>query len=173
MAPQRHARSTTTWDSTWRSPATITEPNRATAFTYDANGNVLTRTVTDTSVTPNVSRTWTYTYDGYNRRLSEDGPRTDVSVTSTTYAYYGTAATCAATVSGATTTGCRGQLNTMTNALSQVTTFDEYNAHGQPLTITDANGVVTTLTYDARQPTHFARGGRRDDHVPVLADWVF
>ena len=32
-----------------------------------------------------------------------------------------------------------------------VTTFNTYNAYGQPLTITDPNGVVTTLTYDARQ----------------------
>ena len=32
-----------------------------------------------------------------------------------------------------------------------MTTYNTYNAHGQPLTITDPNGVVTTLTYDARQ----------------------
>ena len=31
-------------------PTLITEPNRTTSFTHDANGNVLTRTVTDTSV---------------------------------------------------------------------------------------------------------------------------
>ncbi len=32
-----------------------------------------------------------------------------------------------------------------------LTTFNTYNAHGQPLTMTDPNGVVTTLTYDLRQ----------------------
>jgi len=32
-----------------------------------------------------------------------------------------------------------------------VTTFDSYNAHGQPLIITDPSGVVTTLAYDSRQ----------------------
>jgi YD repeat-containing protein len=31
------------------------------------------------------------------------------------------------------------------------TTFNTYNAHGQPLTITDPNGVISTLTYDLRQ----------------------
>jgi len=35
--------------------------------------------------------------------------------------------------------------------MGQVTTFNTYNAHGQPLTITDPNGVLTTLTYDLRQ----------------------
>jgi RHS repeat-associated protein len=58
----------------------------------------------------------------------------------TTYGYY----TC--------TTGYQcGQLQTVTNAAGQVTTFNTYNAYGQPLTITDPNGVLTTLTYDAHQ----------------------
>ena len=129
---------TTAWNATWRLPALITEPNRTTGFTYDPLGNVLTKTITDTTVTPNVARTWTYTYDGYGRMLTAKEPRTDVNSTAT-YAYY----TC--------TTGYQcGQIQTITNALSQVTTFNTYNAHGQPLTITDPNGVVTTLTYDAR-----------------------
>ena len=59
----RERKVTTTWHSTFRLPTSITEANRTTAFTHDADGNVLTRTVTDTTVTPNVSRTWTYTYN--------------------------------------------------------------------------------------------------------------
>ena len=130
---------TTQWNATWRQPALITEPNRTTAFTYDSLGNPLTKTITDTSVTPNVARTWTYTYDSYGRILTADGPRTDVTDV-TTYAYY----TC--------TSGFQcGQLQTVTNAAGQVTTYNTYNAHGQPLAITDPNGVLTTLTYDARQ----------------------
>jgi YD repeat-containing protein len=130
---------TTQWNSMWRQPALITEPNRTTGFTYDALGNVLTKTITDTTVSPNVPRTWTYTYDSYGRMLTALGPRTDVNST-TTYTYY----TC--------TTGYQcGQIQTITNAVGQVTTFNTYNGHGQPLTITDPNGVVTTLTYDARQ----------------------
>src|SRR5690606_10002099 len=34
---------TTTWHSTFRLPMSIVEPNRTTSFTYDGNGNVLTR----------------------------------------------------------------------------------------------------------------------------------
>jgi RHS repeat-associated protein len=130
---------TTVWDANWRQPDLITEPNRTTAFTYDSLGNVLTKTITDTTVTPNISRIWTYTYDIYGRMLTAKGPRTDVNST-TTYAYY----TC--------TTGVQcGEVEAITDAAGHVTTFNTYNAHGQPLTITDANGVVTTLTYDSRQ----------------------
>ena len=93
----------------------------------------------DTSVEPNVARTWTYTYNSFGQVLTANGPRTDVSDV-TTYTYY------------SCTTGYQcGQVQTVTNALGHVTTYNTYNAHGQPLTITDPNGVVTTLTYDARQ----------------------
>src|SRR6185437_10091366 len=43
-----------------------------------------------------------------------------------------------------------GELETVTDPVGNVTTYNTYNAHGQPLTITDPNGVVTTLTYDNR-----------------------
>jgi RHS repeat-associated protein len=138
---------TTAWDANWRQPDLISvysnstgtgTPIKTTAFTYDSLGNVLTKTVTDTTVTPNVTRTWTYTYDSYGRMLTAKGPRTDVNST-TTYTYY----TC--------TTGYQcGMLHTVTDPVGNVTTYNTYNAHGQPLTITDPNGVVTTLTYDAR-----------------------
>src|SRR5207248_418280 len=48
---------TTQWDANWRQPDLITEPNRSTAYTYDSMGNVLTRVVTDKTVSPNVTRT--------------------------------------------------------------------------------------------------------------------
>jgi RHS repeat-associated protein len=71
--------------------------------------------------------------------LTEDGPRSDVSDV-TTYTYY------------SCNTGYEcGQVHTITNAVGHVTTYHSYNAHGQPLTLSDANGVMTTLTYDARQ----------------------
>jgi RHS repeat-associated protein len=126
----------TAWDTNWRQPDTITEPNRTTAYTYDSMGNVLTKTITDTATS--TARVWTYTYDTYGRMLTAKGPRTDLSST-TTYTYY----TC--------TTGYQcGQIHTVTDAVGNVTTYNTYNAYGQPLTITDLNGVVTTLTYDAR-----------------------
>ena len=128
---------TTTWDPTYRVPATITEPNRSTTFGLDSNGNVLTKTVLD--LASSASRTWTYAYDSYGRMLTADGPRTDVSDV-TTYSYY----TC--------TTGSEcGQLHTVTNALGHVTTYNSYNADGKPTQITDPNGLVTTLAYDLRR----------------------
>jgi RHS repeat-associated protein len=129
---------TTQWDVNWFQPDLITEPNRTLGYTYDSMGNALTKVITDTSVSPNVSRTWTYTYDSYGRVLTARGPRTDVSST-TTYTYY----TC--------TTGNQcGEVQTVTDPVGNLTTYNTYNAHGRPLTITDPNGVVITLTYDAR-----------------------
>lgn len=137
---------TTSWNSTYRVPMAISiyaggtatgTPLRTTTFTYDGSGNALTKTVTDPATS--TSRTWTYTYNSFGQVLTADGPRTDV-VDKTTYTYY----TC--------TTGFQcGQVNTVSNALGQVTTYNTYNAHGQPLTITDPNAVVTTLAYDLRQ----------------------
>ncbi|MFC4311446.1 RHS repeat-associated core domain-containing protein [Steroidobacter flavus] len=130
---------TTQWHPTYRLQTQVDEPGRRTQFTHDADGNVLTRTIVDLTSTPNISRTWTYTYNWFGQVLTADGPRTDVSDV-TAYTYYNCS----------TGTQC-GQLQTVTNAAGHVTTYNTYNAHGQPLTITDPNGVVTTLTYDLRQ----------------------
>ena len=130
---------TTQWHPTWRLPTLVTESSRTTAYGYDSNANLLTKTVADTTVTPNVSRTWTYSYNSHGQMLTAKGPRTDVNST-TTYTYY----TC--------TSGYQcGHLQTVTDPVGNVTTYNSYNAHGQPLTISDPNGVVTTLGYDARQ----------------------
>src|SRR5262249_27964877 len=115
---------TTQWNSTWRQPDSITEPNRTTEFTYYEDGNLHTRKVTDTSGASAGSRIWTYAYDSYGRIQTIDGPRTDVNDI-TTYTYY----TC--------TTGIEcGQIHTVTNAANQTTTYSSYNAQGRPLTIT-------------------------------------
>ena len=123
---------TTTWHASYRVPLQISEPGRTTAFTYDQ----LTKTVTDTATS--TSRTWSWTYGNYGRVLTEDGPRTDVQDV-TTYTY-----------NDCTTGGGCGQLHTITNALGHVTTFNTHDGNGRPLTITDPNGMVTTLTYSPR-----------------------
>ena len=154
---------TTEWHPTYRLPTRIAEPFRLTTFTYGAptdsnpgnRGSVLSKTVQATtdangslgfsaSVT-GLPRTSTYTYNTNGQVLTVDGPRMDVSDV-TTYEYYANDAACV----GASATGCRGQLASITNALGHVTTIQEYNAHGQPLRTTDANGLVTTIAYDAR-----------------------
>lgn len=133
---------TTQWNSTYRLPALIADyaggaasgtPIRTTSFSYDGSGNLLSKTTTDPAT--GFSRTWSYTYDGDGRVLTATDPRQNV----TSYGYY----TC--------TTGSQcGELETVTDALTHVTTYNTYNADGYPLTITDPNGVVTALTYDAR-----------------------
>ncbi len=128
---------TTQWHPTYRTPTQVDEPGKRTTFTHDPSGNVLTRTELDTAT--NASRTWTYTYNSYGKVLTADGPRTDI-LDKATYAYY----------SCATGYEC-GQVHTVTNAANHVTTYNTYNAHGQPLTITDPNGVQATLVYDSRQ----------------------
>ena len=118
-------------------PMQIVAPGLTTIFTYDANGNLLTCTETDTTTqtvpysTNGQQRTWTYTYDALGHVLTAQGPRTDVN-DKTTYTYDAT-----------------GNLSTVTDALGHVTRITSYNHSGLPLSMTDANGVVTMLAYDA------------------------
>jgi len=132
------ARTTTiAYDARFHVPVTIAQPGLTTAFTYDTNGNVLTRTETDTTTgtapyaTGGTKRTWTYSWsDGL--LVSLQGPRTDVTaVTRFTYT--------------------SGALATITNALGQLTQITGHTPGGRPLTMIDANGVRTQLTYDVRQ----------------------
>jgi RHS repeat-associated protein len=130
----------TVWSTTWREPSLITEPNRTTAYTFWANGSIKTKKITDLTVTPNVSRTWSYTINSYGQVLTVTGPTRSGYTDVTTYQYY----TCS-------TGGQCGEVQTIQNQVGQTTTFNTYNAYGLPLTITDPNGVLTTLTYDARE----------------------
>src|SRR5262249_10025853 len=149
---------TTQWDSTYRLPTQIVEPCKKTTMTYGApsdpnpgnRGSLLSKTIEATTdpngwqgsclvPTNNNPRTWTYTYNANGQVLTVDGPRTDVSDI-TTYAYYSNSASC----SGASLVGCRGQIQSITNAANQTTQITDYNAHAQPLAITAPNGLVTS-----------------------------
>lgn len=118
------------WDTTTRLPLLITEGNRQTSFTYDTDGRLLTRTVTDTSLSQ--SRSTSYTYNALGLLASVDGPRTDVSDV-TTYGY-----------------DSNGYLTTITNALGHSTTIVTRNYQGRPTLIRDPNGLETSLAYDVR-----------------------
>lgn len=133
------ARTTTsTWATNFHLPTQIVGQRKTIGFVYDTNGNMLVKTETDTSTTSTPyatrgeSRSWANTFDDFGHLLSTTGPRTDVTAT-TTYAY-----------------DASNDLSTVTDALGHVSRIPDYNGSGLPLTIIDANGVQTSLTYDSR-----------------------
>ncbi len=149
----------TQWHANYRLPTKVAEPLRITTNVYGApndpnpgnRGNLLSKTIQATSDLDGMQgfsatlvgtpRAWTYTYNANGQVLTVDGPRTDVSDV-TTYTYY---------ANDDPDLGKRGNVATITNAAGHVTNVTAYNAHGQPLTIVDPNGLTTTLAYDARQ----------------------
>ncbi len=105
---------------------------KSTVYDHYQNGQVHTQNVEDPS--SGASQLTTYTYDPNTKQLKTiNGSR--VNVTDTTTMDY-----------EATT----GNLTKITNALSHETTFSNHDANGRPQTITDPNGLVTTLTYHPR-----------------------
>jgi RHS repeat-associated protein len=133
------ARTTTmTYHASFHLPLSIVTPELSTAFSYDADGELLTKTLTDTTTTTvpystkDTSRAWTSTWTNF-LLASTKGPRTDVSEV-TNFGYDGS-----------------GALTSITNALGQVTKITAHTGGGLPLTIVDPNGVTTNLTYNPRQ----------------------
>jgi RHS repeat-associated protein len=116
------------WHASYRLPSQIDQAGQRTAFSYDAQGNLLQKTVSADAQT----KTWTLTYNSNGQPLTIDGPRSDVNDI-TRFSY-----------------DAKGDLNTVTDALGHVTTITSYNANGQPLTLKDPNGLVTTFQYDLR-----------------------
>lgn len=137
------ARTTTTsWHSNFRLPLQIAEPKHRTSYTYDLNGNQLTRSEQATldqsgalglsATTTGLARVWTNTYNATGQILTATGPRTDVADV-TTYVY-----------------DEMGNLLTVTNALGQITTLSNYDANGRVGRIAAPNGTATELTYSSR-----------------------
>ncbi|MDH3473769.1 MAG: DUF6531 domain-containing protein [Rhodospirillales bacterium] len=128
----------TTWHPSFHVPTQIVEPGRTTDLSYDAEGRLTQRTVTDTTAhtvpysTNGETRTWSYTYTPEGLLTSVDGPRSDVTDV-TTYSY-----------------DLLGNLTEVTNALGHETRVTAYTDRGLPLTLVDANGVTTDLAYDPR-----------------------
>lgn len=124
---------------------------RTTTYTYDANGNVLTRT----QFLSGAPITWSYTYNGFGQVLTATDPlgHTTTNVydvkgnllTTTTSSPDGTQA-------GSTTSfayDVKGQLTSATDPLSNATSIF-YTAAGLVDHITDAQSNTTTFGYDAR-----------------------
>jgi YD repeat-containing protein len=149
----------TEWHATFRLPTRIAEPKRITSFVYNgdsgltcgAPGALCRKTIQGTSdangsqgfsgVPVGTPRVWSYTTNANGQVLSVDGPRTDVPDL-TTYTYY---------ANDGSDLGKRGAIASIANALGHTTQISSYDPHGNPLTIVDPNGLVTTLTYDPRQ----------------------
>lgn len=119
---------TTQWHSTFRLPVLIAEAGRTTGYTYDAQGNRLTETITDTSVTPNQTRTRSWTYTPQGLVATETAPNGGV----TTYGYDNA-----------------GNRTSVQNALGHTTTYI-YDAAGRVTQETLPTGLVTSYTYDLR-----------------------
>ncbi|MCX4025150.1 RHS repeat domain-containing protein [Spartinivicinus marinus] len=76
------------------------------------------------------SSTTSYQYDNQGNVTQIDGPRTDVQdITQFSY-------------------NDKGQLTEVVNALGHSTQLSNHNAFGNPQQITDANGTITSLSYD-------------------------
>jgi RHS repeat-associated protein len=124
---------TTTWSTALPQPTEIVEPGRTTDYTYDTNGNVTAKTITDTTTfttpysTNGRTRGWTFAYTTAGLLHTVTDPKSNV----TTYAY-----------------NSSGFLSSVTDALSHETQITATNGRGKPTTIVDPNGITTTLTYD-------------------------
>lgn len=128
-----------------------------TDWTYNTRGQILSVTRTDpaSGAARTTSNTWCEQADvdsGLCPRVgllkAVDGPRTDVADT-TTYSYYASDDPACATAP-TTCAHRKGDLWEVTNALGQVTETLAYDGAGRPLTVKDANGVITDFAYDAR-----------------------
>ncbi|UUZ53076.1 hypothetical protein LP419_29420 [Massilia sp. H-1] len=121
----------------------VSEPKLIT--TYDLDDSGLVRSVTEQPTSDmdgtagfdapkaGLPRKWVYTYNPRGQLESEDGPRTDISDL-TGYEY----------------DLATGNLQTVTNAVGQVTKYSNYDLLGRAGRIVAANKVTIDLTYSPR-----------------------
>ncbi len=127
------------WEPVRDLPTRIDVPGLRTEMTYGATGELLTRTLTDTTThsvpysSAGQARTETYIWGAGGRLQSINGPRAPIGSQDDiiSFAYDGA-----------------GNLLTVTNGLGHVTTFAGHDANGRPASMTDANNVETLFTYD-------------------------
>jgi YD repeat-containing protein len=127
--------STITYLNNYHLPSTIVTPGLTTTFTYDDEGNLLSKELADTTTqttpysTGGKIRKWAYKWSDslLNSIETPNGHATTLSYDDS------------------------GALIQVLNALGQKTSIIKHSPGGQPETIVDANGVTTTLTYDPRR----------------------
>jgi YD repeat-containing protein len=135
---------TTTWNASYRLPATMVEPaaggTKTTTFTYDPSGNLTQKSIVapaNDGTGNNVTRSWSWTYATLGRVLTAADP--DSHTTTTTYY-----------ADNDPDLGKRGNVATITNAAGHISQITTYDLNSRPLSISDPNGLVTTLTYHPR-----------------------
>ena len=165
---------TTVWHPNWRLPISRAEPLKITTWVYNGQpdptaGGVAASCAPAAAVLPDsepivvlckqieqattdatggngfsaspqpgtTARVKQWTYNAYGQVLTSVDPLRNA----TAYSYY------PSTSAGHT----MGDLQSVTNALGQTTSFGQYTAAGLPLQSTDPNGTTTTYTYDLRQ----------------------
>ncbi|WP_175537065.1 RHS repeat domain-containing protein [Ralstonia sp. NFACC01] len=139
-----NAKTTTTeWDPQQWLVTRVAAPNKIEVFSYDANGNLLSYTLTPTNdangeqgfsapASGAIKRTdWTYDNGGLALTATE---RTDGVATGTwTFTYDG-----------------NGNLQTLTNPDGKTGRITLYDAAGRVLEATDVNGIAIKLSYNSR-----------------------
>lgn len=131
-----------TWHPTFDVPSRIEGPGLTFDFTYDSEGRVTGRTLTDTTTitvpyaTNGRTRTWTYAWSASGLLEEIDGPLPGTGDT----VVFGHNA--------------QGYLVSVTNEVGHVTSVTSVDWRGAPLTVEDENGTATAFTYDIRgRPT--------------------
>ncbi|HEX3529965.1 MAG TPA: carboxypeptidase regulatory-like domain-containing protein, partial [Thermoanaerobaculia bacterium] len=122
---------------------------KVTTKSWDSSAGLETKlTVTESGyLAPSDTAPTVYTrsesYDSRHRPVASDGPRTDVADV-TTYQYF---------ADTDADLNRRGRLRQVTDPVGLTTVFDQYDLFGTARQVTDANGVVSTRTTDARGRT--------------------
>lgn len=116
----------TQWHPTLRLPVLVTETGRTTAYSYDARGNKLTETVTDTA--SGQSRTWSWSYAAQGLVETMTDPRGGVW----RYAH-----------------DASGNVTSIRDPLGRTTTYS-YDTAGRLIEQVEPGGLTTTYSYDAR-----------------------
>jgi RHS repeat-associated protein len=139
-----------TYDNNGNVLSRTDENNNTTFYTYDSNNNVLTVKV---PISPGVTATTTYTYNSLSEVLTSQDPLG--SVTTNTYDGNGNLLTVTTPSPDGTTAASvtklgydsKGELTSITDPLNNKTTIAYYPS-GLINTITDAQSNVTTYAYD-------------------------
>ncbi|MBD9582761.1 RHS repeat protein [Delftia sp. DLF01] len=124
-SPEAQAR-TIHWHESLNLPVMIKEAGRVSSYTYDSQGRVLSESVSDSDISPDVNRTrkWTYTPQGLPASIQ------DANGGVTSYSY-----------------DSRGNMVTATNAQGHVTDYS-YDDANRMVTLSRPNGLVTSYAYD-------------------------